>query len=221
MKTRTRSRAKRGSTPANRALAAEWATLIGIPLDAWPGRCAEIAEAVVAHKLTDGRPVRGLWVGPVAPGSKFEGRPFSGHSWIERANGLIVDPTRWAFEMKAPYIFRGMPGPEYDKGGNRIREAMAGPCPSWDDNSDGLTLDFVSVEAAQRVRALLPPDSLALDDEPWVTCSARQLHWLANLAPQRFGVYAVEVYRAIKNAGYGGHIPVDNQREILGAAVET
>ena len=42
-----------------------------------------------------------------------DGRPV--HTWIEKLDGTVVDPTRWVFEGVWPYIYEG-PRDWYDKG---------------------------------------------------------------------------------------------------------
>lgn len=197
--------------------ALRWAKVLNFPLEKWPGQCSGVSASLLEAKLIrDGRLVRGLWVGPVAVGSIFHGRPISGHTWIERSDGTIVDPTRWAFEMVTPYIFHGLYDRNYDKGGNRFRGAFNGACPAHDASTVEVTLTCASVEAATCIRELLPPDSLADEESPDVLCNAAQVHWLANCAPARLGIYAREIFEAIVAAGYRARIPIDNQREVLG-----
>src|SRR6185369_10603201 len=83
----------------------------GLPANDWPGNCTYIAHA--AAELIVAREVYGMWDGPIAKGSLFEGRAFTHHGWLELPKKLpsdkatVVDPTRWAFEMVKPYIYIG------------------------------------------------------------------------------------------------------------------
>lgn len=87
---------------------AEVEQTIGIPAQDWKGRCYEIASLLVKHKLVDGVAVYGHWLG--APGSYFRAKRSLGfvqHGWVKCEEGEVVDPTRWVFEDKDPYIYVG------------------------------------------------------------------------------------------------------------------
>lgn len=84
--------------------------------DRWAGRCYEISCRIVeAGLLPDGAsPVYGHWLGPVEPGSVFYKKhklPFIRHGWVllDSDEEKVFDPTRWAFEMKEPYLYVGTP----------------------------------------------------------------------------------------------------------------
>jgi hypothetical protein len=85
---------------------------IGEPASAWVARCYEISCKIVEAKLVPGgAAVYGHWLGPIAPRSHFADRANTGfvpHGWIYVENeGLVIDPTRWAFEARTPYLFSG------------------------------------------------------------------------------------------------------------------
>lgn len=83
----------------------------------------------VQHRDVQGEVRYGNWMGPIHPDCpEFGGRPFAHHGWVEKADGSIVDPTRWVFEHVKPYIYEG-PNDHYDAGGNEIREARIGSRP--------------------------------------------------------------------------------------------
>lgn len=118
---------------------------IGIPAAKWKGRCFEIASAMVRAKLVRGTPVYGHWIGPITRTSHFADRRtlgFTNHGWVlvDEPTQLIVDPTRWVFEDRAPYIFVGSGADTlpYDEGGNKLRAALNRPPPerqgppAWD-----------------------------------------------------------------------------------------
>ena len=84
--------------------------VIGEKAEAWAGRCYEIAcKFVDAGLVPGGVAVYGHWTGRVHPDSHFGNRarmPFMQHGWIYvEDDDIVVDPTRRAFEAKAPYIF--------------------------------------------------------------------------------------------------------------------
>jgi len=88
---------------------------IGEPATAWVSRCYEIARKIVDTGLVsrerglDGVAVYGHWVGPISPRSHFADRAklgFVQHGWIYvEAHGMVIDPTRWVFEAKQPYLY--------------------------------------------------------------------------------------------------------------------
>lgn len=90
---------------------------IGVAAERWKGRCFEIASAIVAAKLVRGTAVYGHWLGEVNRKSFFyhePKRPFIQHGWILLADSRVLDPTRWVFEAKAPYLFVGEPPDDWD-----------------------------------------------------------------------------------------------------------
>lgn len=83
------------------------ARAIGQPTKKWPGNCYAIASMMVKAKLVEGKAVYGHWLGRVGDCNLFSGKPVVRHGWIRQPNGTVVDPTRWVFEEKKPYIFVG------------------------------------------------------------------------------------------------------------------
>lgn len=81
---------------------------IGIPSWEWPGRCFDVARALLRESVIDGHAAYGLWTGPVVPSAFFDGKAAQvRHGWIVTSEGRIVDPTRFVFERTAPYIYCG------------------------------------------------------------------------------------------------------------------
>ncbi len=81
---------------------------IDMPSWEWPGRCFDVARALLRETGLDGHAAYGLWTGPVVPSAFFDGKDAQvRHGWIVTAEGLIVDPTRFVFERSAPYIYYG------------------------------------------------------------------------------------------------------------------
>jgi hypothetical protein len=79
------------------------------PARTWEGRCNELAVVAVREALVDGTVMFGFWTSTVAEGVRWTKLP-SGHalhSWIRRPDGTAVDPTRFVFEGKAPYVYEG------------------------------------------------------------------------------------------------------------------
>lgn len=90
---------------------AEVEQAIGVPAQDWKGRCFEIASLLVKTGLVKGHVVYGHWIGPIARSSVFADRAhlgFCNHGWVLLDDGeTVIDPTRWVFEDKDPYIFKG------------------------------------------------------------------------------------------------------------------
>lgn len=80
------------------------------PTEQWRGQCYGVALALVEAKLIDGRAVYGHYYGPISPTSNpFGARAGTSfpthHGWIVTPDGQILDPTRWVFEDREPYIY--------------------------------------------------------------------------------------------------------------------
>lgn len=185
---------------------------IGLPPEQWKGRCFEVASAIVVAGLAPegARPVYGHYLGEIAPGSFFARMDvgFVQHGWILTMDGRVIDPTRWVFEDVAPYVWEGVPGDEYDRGGNRLRMNMIGESPDYDP--DTVVAGFsVPIESAEFVF-----DEL-LGNDLWEV-SFDQLRWLAHLSPEALGEHARPVFEAIVKAGGSAFIPLDNKLEVLG-----
>ena len=91
---------------------ADIAARIALPAQDWDGKCYGVALALVEANLvpTGSRAVYGHWRGEISPQSSFAGRRtlgFTGHGWVLTPEDRIIDPTRWAFEAVAPYIYIG------------------------------------------------------------------------------------------------------------------
>lgn len=179
------------------------ATAIGVPVSKWPGNCYAIASLMV-NKGYEGSKRYGHWLGPVSEGSMFYGRAIVRHGWIE-AGDVIIDPTRWEFESKPPYIWRGhdIHG-YYDAGGDSLRQWLERPAPSFDPTAKRVELELEG-EVADFVYSAIKGEVITID----------HVFWLANLSLKTLGDFAVPVFLALKHAGYEAAIPVDNYRLIL------
>jgi len=179
---------------------------IKIPVIRWEGNCSGIAQGLLNAGLVKGKFCYGVWWGPISDKSSFRGRPFTHHAWIELKDGKVVDPTRWAFEGIKPYIYIGISGKEYDKGGNRLREKYMRPCPEYDPIDKKIPIKF-----SPQLKTLV----LELLNQPPVF-TARQLSWLASLPTDYLEPYTRDVYEALIKVGLTCLIPIDNRRDILG-----
>ncbi len=201
------------------------AKMIGTPnldINRWKGNCMCVAMKIVSEDvlMTECRAVYGHYLGPISSKSYFRNRrgmPFIHHGWIELSNGDIVDPTRWVFEAKEPYIAfidrMDDVAEEYDEGGNEFRKATRNPPPKYrkGDRQFPFTLDkFDKLDGRTYILSLLGDKrenvkEICLD----------QIFWLANLAVDTLGIYAESVYNYIEYMGHEAFIPIDNRLKIM------
>ena len=93
------------------------ATEIGVPVSNWPGNCAAIAKAIFDFFPIEGMKLcRGHIHARAHKDSVFRGEVHQ-HSWLELADGRILDPTRWTINSPhKPSIFLGLNSElEYDE----------------------------------------------------------------------------------------------------------
>jgi len=152
----------------------------------WPGKCFQLASCLVEHKIVIGVAVYGHWRGPVVKNSLFgRGAPFVQHGWVKRGNMYqgIVDPTRWVFEGKEPYIYIG-PNDHYDEGGNKFRQGGMVGAPSYDPNDAPQQLKRLPLRAWKRIQELLTLDGAGARN-PVRMLSCTQLFWIARMRALR------------------------------------
>lgn len=191
-----------------------------IDVNRWKGNCYYVASQIVKEDVltAECRAVYGHYLGPIASDSYFrshKGMPFVQHGWIELPNGDIIDPTRWVFENKEPYIaFIEKDNDvieEYDEGGNEWRHATQNPPPAYnaDDKQVSFRYDeFDRLDGRTYVLGLLGDKRKEID-----RLSDEQIFWLANLSLQTLGIYAREVYAYIESVGCDAYIPWDNKNK--------
>ena len=100
------------------------------PAHKWHKRCHEIAHRIVDAGLVEGSVCYGHYLGPIDPDGRWsnrEGLAFQRHGWILLPDGRILDPTRFSFENKDPYLYIGENADEYDEGGYEASVSFYGP----------------------------------------------------------------------------------------------
>ena len=180
---------------------------LGAHADEWIGECYAVATAIVKSGLvSNGRVRYGHWLGPVSPGTYFDHRPLIQHGWIDIRQGkelIIIDPTRWVFEGRMPYIFIG-PDPEgyYDIGGSKFRSQLHGKPPP-----QGLPLptNRLNPETVEFMCEILGHRELSVEG----------VMWLANQSPSVFKSEAKNVYRTIAKMGLVAFIPLDFRNLVM------
>lgn len=180
---------------------------IGVPVKRWPGACYFIASKMVEHRVVDGKPRYGHWLGPIAKNTMFSKRAIVHHGWIESGD-IIIDPTRFVFEGKKPYIHVGPINSDfYDIGGNKFHEAIYGhkPFPSFVDDEKNISVPKMIKNILNDLFGLKSVEKLCLS----------QLFWLANKPYYELGSYAKMFYGWLIKNDFGALIPIDNRRLIL------
>lgn len=200
--------------------------LTGLTTAEWEGSCFAVANMLAPH--FGGTAVYGHWLGKINPAGHWKTHArqgFCNHGWIVVPNKhgkygvdteTIVDPTRWSFEAKKPYIWQGKNDGTYDEGGNRFRMAMRGHEPPDDDDTrEPLTIDLLSEESYENVKQIckLGPFHEFSPEYPFLGYSLAR--WLANTDPAVIGWWCVaEIYEALAKAGLKAAIPIDNWRMV-------
>jgi hypothetical protein len=191
--------------------------LIGSKTSDWEGKCFGVASALAPH--LGGIAVYGHWLGKINPKGYWKtraGAPFVQHGWVvlpgpdgkyTENTETIVDPTRWSFEAKKPYLWQGKNDGAYDEGGNEMRMHLSAHDVSNDNFIEPLDVSNGCLEHL----AMLLRDG---DVESGLILKS-QVFTIANAAPKILDWFWVaEIYEALDKAGYHGLIPTDNWRMV-------
>lgn len=201
---------KRSKSPMDVSIIAD---IINIPTQHWAGNCTRISQAFIDFGVAVGEVMRGHWLGPIATNSRFYGRSFTQHSWIETCDSTIVDPTRFAFEGVEPYVWHGDYSENYyDKGGNIIRSMLLKPCPPYNVAEREVTLVLNDVET-EYIKEWI--DDQGFNTLDGYVVSSSIAFWLANLPLTKLGLIAKSLYIALSAAGLKAAIPIDNYRMVM------
>ena len=194
--------------------------LVG-PADTWPGRCHEVALAA-ASLVDDGEAVYGHYRGPVDPHgywSDYRGLPFIQHGWVELADGGVLDPTRWSFTDDEPEIAlldENEAEEDYDKGGGRLRAALAKPPPPWDPTARTVSLAVSrGSDLEMALNTLVGEDQHGTDENDGYVLTVLQAGWLANLPYETLAPHQGAIYRLLDEVHLGAFIPVDNYQQAM------
>ncbi len=182
----------------------EIAEAIGIHSDKWPGNCFAIASKIIEAGLMPGCvAVYGIYRGLIDEKGIFGARAGYGHvrhGWIwSSRHGLVIDPSRWVFENKKPYVYVGDPF-EYDEGGNALRSALRTLPPSYSEEDTIIDIRF-PLHVDEFVKGLLIAEK---------GYTRTQMHWLANTPFDELCPYVSDIYRSLETSGLKAFIPIDN-----------
>lgn len=227
--------------PVEKLTVADVEKAIGVPATRWEGNCYSIATKIVEAGLVGGAAVYGHYTGPISRHGYWKDRVNNSivrHGWILLKDGRILDPTRWSFEAKDPYLALIEPGLGVVCGCGHVVEehghgffspCEACSCPDfqaepdpYDDYDEGGNRFYESnlkpcpaFDGSQRVVSLKLKGGAAhlvksLMPHKELKISLGQAFWLANLPVGKLHPHAVTVYEAFKEAGYNSLVPIDN-----------
>ena len=193
----------------------------------WEGQCSRVAAAVVdllGH--ASARRVYGHYYGPISHRSIIWGArrhlPFQHHGWVVLGDGRVLDPTRWSFEAKEPYIALLENTGDYDEGGERVRAFMVMPWPEYGASDVGelepepaerlLNVKLSNVEVLV-LKSLGAKIDRTADGASLL--SPIQLGWIACLPRVWLGEHCKSIYRVLIDLGFKALIPLDNYNYIF------
>lgn len=185
---------------------------IDVPLAKWRGNCYGIAQRLADDFYEKGEAVFGHYYGPIDEDGYFGERSgLNQHGWIEFEDEKIIDPTRWVFTNKAPFLYiTHKPDDEYDRAGQKLRESLTTPPPE-DGEGDVFEVDFGD-EVEPFIYSLLDVDHQR--NEYYFN----ELGWIANLPVKTLGEHAESIYKTLINheTDYlGALIPIDHKTMVL------
>lgn len=186
---------------------------MNFPVSQWAGQCYAVSVALLDFGIIKGYARYGSYTGYIDPESMFYGDchndGVSRHGWIELEDGTIVDPTRWVFEHKDPYIYVGKndcyepdPATCYDE--YRQHEKP----PAYKESSKNITMSL-SDGAREMMHRVLR------EKREGVSFTPDQLMWCCKANPLEYGVYRGEIYHALKAVGYRPHILEVNWEKVM------
>ncbi len=180
----------------------------------WAGQCHGIA--MIAAEMIEGAvALYGHYLGQVDEKSMFHVKLLIQHGCVLLPDGRILDPTRWEFEGKKPYLFVTDDGEDYDEGGNKFRTANRSPPPAFDSADKFVTLNERILSGPARAFA----ERTLCCDHAYGECelgvvTIPQLFWLANMDPRAMEGHAKDIYKMFKKLDLIGFVPIDNQNMV-------
>lgn len=186
---------------------------IKFPISDWPGNCYAVACAFVNYGIIKGTPRYGHYLGTIHTKSMFynkSGAGFVRHGWIELPNKCIVDPTRFVFENKKPYIYFGK-NDYYDVGGSSMKDMMRAstPVPAFNENDK-----LVEFNLSKKPLHVL--HIICKEQREGNKFTVNQLFWISNANPIEFGKYAKAIYTQIRILNHDAFIPIDYWKLVMG-----
>jgi hypothetical protein len=138
--------------------------------------------------------------------------PYRVLSMLPAINDPIIDPTRFAFDGRSPYIYIGPSDDgDYDPGGNVLREFTAGECPPFNLEKH-IPLPTLPAATEHWISREIAGKGYPYGYYTYALCM-----WLANLPLRRLGQHAHPIFSALVAAGLTATIPMDNRMLVLGS----
>lgn len=193
-------------------------------LDEWADNVYTVAAELGGSLKTSATVVSGHYRGPIVADKfkRFASVGFVSSSWLRTEDGTIIDPVRWIYEGKDPYIFVAAPSEpghsDYDADREILRSALPSPCPPA-NVSEEIIMGCTSHDAPV-LRRDCEVDSaklgtrLDVSDDAWkflrslstnivpAGVNAAQAEWLVNLPQELLGDFADEICVAIEKAEF-------------------
>ncbi len=158
----------------------------------FPGNCHSVAIELKKFLGDEARVVRGHYWG--------DNELIKQHSWLEYRYHL-VDPTRFQFECKPDYIFKGQINePNYDKFSVKTRGLAPHPLPERSG-------EFYRNNLSLLVRKKL--NNIYKTDRNWMEWTVAEMHCIATTNPVIFGKSLRAIMTEIIRAGHRALIPID------------
>lgn len=182
--------------------------IIGVKSEKWIANCYYISTLLVKYGVVEGKAVFGKYHGYVNKKSPFYGNTFINHGWVETPNGEIIDPTRWVFESKEPYIYESfIKNIDYDRGSNVIKKLLKVDAPSFNENSKVVDIENLQIEAIFK--------ELLKEKKENKKISIEQLIWVGSLSLGDLNYFAKPLFAWYKDNALSVFIPVDNFETIM------
>lgn len=171
----------------------------GLSTDLWHGKCTLFSS--LACKLVGGHDVYGDYCGIVSSKGYWKnkiGLPIH-HGWVLLDDGRILDPARWSFENKKPYIYLDFNDKDYDEGGNVMRAEFRKPCPPPTGNLANFKPSLESNILFEH-----------LTQTPFEKMTIEQAFWVANLGYEELDFAVAGIYQTLIDNDLDAAIPIDN-----------
>jgi hypothetical protein len=181
---------------------------INTPFERWKGNCYHISCQIVKSGIIKGKAVFGKYYGQVDDQSMFAGGIFINHGWIETPEGKIIDPTRWVFENKEPYIFEtDKNNKDYDRGSNFMKSIFNNAIPAFDESTKIITIEDESID--------LLFSAILGEHKQHKKITVDQAVFIGSQSLDFYGENAKTIFTWFKENNLAFFIPIDNYDMIM------
>lgn len=168
--------------------------------ESWPNNCYAVATALVDLLPLTARTAYGFWYGTDV---RNPGEELSRHGWA-LLNGFVLDPTRWVFEQREPYLFvqKTSKAKEYDEGMTQLREAFEHSSPKRDLSQKQFAFKWDLDETTFLT-------NLFGESRSWNILTCEECFWIANKPPKRILPIVESFYKQLKGYDLLALVPID------------